>query len=411
MDEELDLQPYVAAILRNWMWIIGAMILAGLLALGATYLISATYRATALVAVTEPRQVVQFDPRIRTTEDNQPIRAYPELAASDELLSTLLEEVKPIAPHIRSLSALRGLVSAEPGSDPSLVKLSAETEDPELSSEIANKWAVIFVDKANEVFGTQGTGQLEFFEDQLVGISQDLQQAEQDLIVFQARNRLSILDNRLVALQQAQADQLTKQRQIIVLLQDLESLQEQLTSNRGGGGDSVADQLAAILLQLRAFSGISSPETTNSWHLQIDIAQLAAADRQDQIDFLAELQNTLSTQMQQIDSYLEELEPEILAVQQDKQEVSAEESRLNRNLNVVEETYTALARKVEEDKITSQNTNSGVRLASRSAVPESPSGPRKLIVVAGAAFVGASLVTVVIVLLTWWRRNSATAPD
>ena len=97
-----------------------------------------------------------------------------------------------------------------------------------MASEITNRWAELFVVRANEVFGSQGDEQLGFFEDQLVGAAQELQQAEQNLIDFQARNRSMILENELLALQQTQADQLAKQRQIALILQDAEGLHEQL---------------------------------------------------------------------------------------------------------------------------------------------------------------------------------------
>ncbi|NCF68576.1 MAG: lipopolysaccharide biosynthesis protein, partial [Chloroflexi bacterium] len=54
MEEEIDLRPYVEALLRNWKWIIGAGILAALIALGFSFLMPSTYEATALVAVSEP---------------------------------------------------------------------------------------------------------------------------------------------------------------------------------------------------------------------------------------------------------------------------------------------------------------------------------------------------------------------
>ncbi len=74
----------------------------------------------------------------------------------------------------------------------------------------------------------KGMNNLAFLKDQLVGSAQDLQQAEQDLIDFQAHNRSMILNNKLTALQQTQADQLAKQRQIALILQDATGLHEQL---------------------------------------------------------------------------------------------------------------------------------------------------------------------------------------
>ncbi len=405
MEQEIDLRPYIEAVTRNWKWVIGAGILTALVGLAISFYIPPSYRATALVAVTDPRQVVQFDPRIRTTEENQPLKAYPELAVSDEILGFLLDEVPSITPEITKLASLRALLSAEAGSDPSLIKLSAASEDPQVATEIVNKWAEIFVDKANEVFGARGGDQLGFFEEQLIVAAQDLQLAEQDLINFQGLNRSVILDNELTALQQTQADQLAKLRQITLLIQDAESLQGQLTNTGDGEVDGSADQLTAILLQLRAFGGVPNADSATPWQFQVNVDQISQAGQQEQSAFLDTLQNTLRAQETQINLYLTELEPQILTLQQDKQEAVAEEARLRRDMSVAEETYTALARKVEEAKITSQNTNSGVRLASRSAVPEFSSGPRKLVIIAVAGLIGMFLAVVVILALTWWRGD------
>lgn len=297
MEEEIDLRPYIEAVTRNWVWILGAAVLAALVAFAISSFIAPTYEATALVAVTEPRQVVQFDPRIKTTEENQPIKAYPELATSDEILGVLLKEVTLIAPEITNLASLRGLLSAKAGSDPSLINLSATSGDPQTASEIVNMWAEIFVTKANEVFGTQGSEQLSFFEDQLLVASQDLQLAEEALIEFQARNRSQILENELIALQQTQADQLAKRRQIALLLQDIESLREQLTDTSDGKAASSAAQLAAVLLQLRAFGGIPSADMTTPWQLQVNVDQISGTSQEEQITFLTSLQNTLAAQV------------------------------------------------------------------------------------------------------------------
>jgi polysaccharide biosynthesis transport protein len=405
--EEVDLRPYIEAVTRNWKWIIGAAILAALVALVISYLIPPTYEATALVAVTEPRQIVQFDPRIQEATQDLPIKAYPELATSDQILVALLNEATLIAPDVTSLQNLKGLVSAETGSDSSLLRLSVQHGEPETASIIANKWAELFVIRASGVFGAQGDSQLGFFEDQLLNATQQLNQLEEELIVFQTSNRSKILENELSALQQTQVDQLAMQRQIALLLQDVEALQEQYAAGNAGNEPTTADQLAAILLQLRAFGGIKDGENASPWQLQINIDQLAGIDRQEQIDFLDSLQNTLATQAEQIDGHLTELEPRILEVQEEKQEAMAEESRLNRDLKIAEDTYIALAHQVQEERITSTENNSGVRLASRSIPPNSPISPRKSLNVLAAAMGAVFIVLLIIILHSWWRSGES----
>jgi uncharacterized protein involved in exopolysaccharide biosynthesis len=403
LEEEFDIRPYVEALLRNWKWIIGAGILAALIALGFSFLMPSTYEATALVAVSEPRQVVQFDPRIRTADDSQPFKAYPELATSDELLASLLDEIASIAPDVITLADVKSLLSAEAGSDPSLLHLSVKYGDPQVAADVANKWAELFVVRANEVFGGQGGEQLSYFEDQLSAAKQKMQQAEEKLIGFQARNRSMILDNELTALQQTQADQLARERQIALLLQDAEGLLKQLNGASNSDDPSAADQLAAVLLQLRAYGGVPSTDSSTSWQLQVNVDQISAAGRQEQITFLSDLQDALAAQTIQIDTHLAELEPQILRLQQEKQEADIREGRLSGELALAGETHIALANKVEEEKITSQNTGSGVRLASRSAVPEWASGPRKLLIITVGGFIGMFIAILVILVFTWWR--------
>ena len=79
MEDEIDLRPYFEAIIRNWLWIVGAVVLAAAVAYGVSSLLPPTYEATALVAITEARDVVQFDPRFSTVDEAHPLRAYPEL--------------------------------------------------------------------------------------------------------------------------------------------------------------------------------------------------------------------------------------------------------------------------------------------------------------------------------------------
>lgn len=405
MEEEIDLRPYVEAVTQNWKWVLGAAVLAALVALAITFFIPPTYKATALIAVTEPRQVVEFDSRIKVADEDLPFDAYPDLAISDELLVSLLSEIESHTPGINNLNALRGLLSAEAGSDPSLLNLSVQYGDPEKAATIVNKWAELFVVKANDVFGSQGGDQLLFFEEQLENSSVELQLSEDALVEFQARNRSLILENELLALQQTQADQLAKRRQIALLLQDIVGLQEQLSSSGGDRVLSSADQLAAVLLQLRAFSGVPNAEEVVPWQMQVNIDQLSDASKEEQIDFLFGLQKILTAQAEQINDQLLELEPLIFTVQHDKQEANAEEARLTRNVIVAEDTYTALAHKVQAEGITSQDTNSGIRLASRSAVPEAPESSGRLILMIVAAVVGAVVAIIIIIARTWQARN------
>jgi hypothetical protein len=82
--------------------------------------------------VTRLRNQYQFDPRIQTQVDQQPYKAYPELALTDDLLSQVIAALGgQLKPEDRDPTALRKRLSAGAGADPSLVLLSVTSEDPQ----------------------------------------------------------------------------------------------------------------------------------------------------------------------------------------------------------------------------------------------------------------------------------------
>ena len=52
MEEEIDLRPYIEALISKWYWIVGAAVVAGVVAFIVTSMLPPSYEATALVAVT-----------------------------------------------------------------------------------------------------------------------------------------------------------------------------------------------------------------------------------------------------------------------------------------------------------------------------------------------------------------------
>lgn len=404
-EQEIDLRPYVKAVWDKRYWVLAFGILGMLMGLGLSLLMDPTYEASALVAVTVPRERVEFDERIQTVNDTLPLQAYPDLARSDQLLVQLLEQLPQ--GHGLNLSDLREMVRANAGADPSLVNLTVEHSDPVFAADVANLWASLFVSWANQVYGYQGDEQLVFFEAQLADARDELEAAEQALIAFQTRNRSNILANELAAVQQTQADYLAKQRQTDLILQDIESLLAQ-------GEDAAADidQLAAVLLQMRALGGVpNGAQTSAPWQLQLNLDTLAEAEPAEQRATLVNLREMLVTQSSQIEGRLGEVEPQILAVQGEVEAAKVEEGRLKRDVDVAVETYTTLARTVDEKRITSQDTTSGVKLASRTAVPDKPSSPNIILNALISGIAGLVLATVAVLALYWWRTERDTTRD
>ena len=428
MEEEIDLRQYVDVLIRHWKWIAGLALVAAVAALVVSFLIPPTYEATALVAVTEPRYVMRFDPRFETVNGIQPVyKAYPELATSDELLQYLLAHLVPPPQGVESLRDLRGMLDAESGADPSMVRLAVRSQEPQEAARVVNIWAGLFVIRANEIYGSQNEEQVSFFENQLERAQAELDTAEQALVAFQARNQGAILEAQLVSAQQDLQDYLVEQREVQRAARNTLALRDSVASQPASARVSPGDDLTALLLQMQSYSvrtsrplqtsqsgqgtsyGAESEAGPSVW-LQVSDATLLSSEQTagELVAFLDGLVATLDTRANEIGTQVAALEPQILTLQQRLQESRAEEDRLTRARDVARETYVTMARKVEEVRIAADDTSGEVRLASQAAIPQIPVAPRKLLNTAVAGALGLMLGVFGAFAVEWWKRDEAT---
>ncbi len=417
MEEEINLRQYVEVLIRYWKWIVGLALVMAVAALVMGFLTPPTYEATALVAVTEPRYVMRFDPRFETVNGIQPAyKAYPELAASDDLLQDLLACLNPLPEGVETLQNLREMLEAGAGADPSMVRLAVRYRDPEEAARVANAWAGLFVARANEIYGAHSDQQVHFFENQLERARAELEAAEQALVAFQARNQAALLGAQLTSAQQDLQDYLVEQREIERAVRNARALQGNIASQPADGPVNPGDDLTALLLQIQAFNvQTSRPERTASYGaelgagpsvwLQISDATLLSSERTagELALFLDELVTTLEAREEEAEAQVATLEPQILTLQQQLQESQTEGNRLTRAQDVARETYVTLARKVEEVRIAAEDTSGEVRLASQAAAPEQPVSPRKLLNTAVAGALGLMLGVCGAFAVEWWK--------
>lgn len=429
MADEIDLRVYIGLLIRRWRWIVGLALAAAAMALVVSFLLPPTYEATALVAVTEPRYMMRFDPRFETVNDVQlAYKAYPELATSDDLLEGLLTRLNPLPQGIETAQDLEDIADAEPGADPSMVRLAIRSREPQEAARIANAWAELFVVQANAIYGAHSEDQVRFFENQLERARAELEAADQALVAFQSRNQGAVLEAQLASAQQDLQDYLVEQREIQRAVRKARALEVSIADQPVDRRVSPGDDLAALLLQIQAFDVRASrpgqmmdpeevesevrPSTTGpSLWLQISDTALLSSERTvgELAVFLDGLVATLETREEEIGAQVAALEPQILALQQRLQEAQTEEDGLARAQEVAEETYVTLARKVEEVRIAADDTSGEVRLASRAAVPQRPVSPRKVLNTVVAGTLGLMLGVFVVFAVEWWREDEGRA--
>jgi uncharacterized protein involved in exopolysaccharide biosynthesis len=412
MEDEIDLREYLDVLARRWKWIVALTVLAVVTAAVVSFLVlDPTYETAALVLITRPRYQLRFDPRVETLSDIETAsKAYPRLAMSDDLLRQVLEVLDPPLPEDeRTLQTLRGKVNASAGADPSLLELNVSNGVAERAAQIANTWAEQYVDYVNELYGRR-TEDVVFFTEQLDVASNALEVSEQALVEYEARSQQSILKARLAAKQEAFSNYLGSQHELVVVIENAQVLRRQLEKQPASAPTSLGDDVAALLLEIQALS------RNDELPLQLQVSgggSLSNRTAEEQANLLSDLIAALEERLVEITAQEEQLSAEILPLQEAHQKATIEKEQLSREWETARGTYTTLANKVEEARIAAQDETGEVRLASEASVPTSPSGPRKKINIAIAAFLGLFLGVFVAFFVEYWqspRADSGTEP-
>jgi uncharacterized protein involved in exopolysaccharide biosynthesis len=268
-----------------------------------------------------------------------------------------------------------------------------------LAARIANTWAEVFIKQVNELYDATAQD-VSFFEDQLADADATLAQAEQALIEFQGRNQASVLNAQVSAYRQQLSNYLASKNAIELVIQDAKGLQERLRLQDGDVPASLADDLAVLYLEIDALSSKGAVPL----QLQVSPASsLSSRTAEDQIVFLDDLVTSLEAKLSALDAEIAQLEPEILRLQGEIQVLNTEADRLDRGRDVARDTYTTLARKVNEARIAAQDESGEVRLASHAAVPTEPVSPRKLLNTAVAGMLGLMLGVFGAFAIEWWQ--------
>jgi succinoglycan biosynthesis transport protein ExoP len=392
VEDEIDLRVYINVLIRYWRLIVGLTVVAAVVAFAVTSLLPRSYEATAMVVVTRPLYQFQFTSEIQNLENaNNPSqqlltgKAALDLATSDAILQQVLDAVGNDLPaNERTLTAFREMAKAKIGGDPSIVNLIVTNRDPQRVAKIANTWADLYVRQINDLYGQAGE-QLKFFESQLTQAKSDLDQADQALVDFQKRNDASILQAQLNAKQGALSNYLGLGESLKLLLQNVRSLQDQLSRQPASDQSTLGDDLSTLALQVNALNAQSGIP------IQLQLPSTGALSNRtvgQQVAYLADLAQTIEAKQAEVKKQADALPAEIKTLQGQIQEANTEGTRLNRQRDLAQSVYTTLAQKVGETRIAAQDTSGRVRLASAAAVPDEPVSAHRIVSTLIAAALG-----------------------
>lgn len=454
MEEEIDLRPYIQALLEKWYWIVGVAVVAAVAALIVTSVLPPVYEAEVAVAVVRTRTDITFDSRIVTEDEafardlNARRSALVALVTSTDIIEAVLAEVgHQLLSENRRVAALRDKVTAN--SDGDLIRIRVRHSDPQVAAALANSWGRQYEQHVNQLFGGGRGDSLPTIALQVQEARIRYEAAQTDLEAFTRTNQIAALSREVSSLGQVLSDyygllasvqanpaQLSERvlaqhyadlQRIESWLLAVQSLRQQVAANGNSSGAAIGSQVSYVSLHSQIFGGMLEAEFKSSVELQValdgdtaitpaDVDNLLAVLTQRRQDTLAQIEAlggdllpssgpaTVAGE-QPLQAATASLTQQIAALQADLIAQEAERDELVEARQLAWDTYQSLARKQAETEIAAQTIGSEVKVASRAAVPERPAGPGKLINFIIAALLGFLGSFLIVTMITWWQKD------
>lgn len=460
VDDEIDLRPYILAVLRfKWLLILAALVM-GIIGFMYTARQPQLFKATATLLVIRNHPTLkladQFPTVAESVDTAAKLRAFLAIAKDPAIAVASIEEMSNKLPEgKRQPERLNSIITVESQGD--LILISATDPDPKLAAEIANSWAAQTAKSINQAYA-EGSA-ITDIELQLADAQKQYEAAQASLEGFIRENESQSIERQisetrfiLTSLINQRAKRLDFYNQRAYSLEHFivqaESLKNQLESGSqstaGELGDAIAilnaranaygiaqvlqnaDSLSTIDSSAGSSSNLSAltgqqPSKVASFSIDVSVEELisngdTSADFADDLEQIIELarvdlskaqelilsltmeeQDTeSSSQVAQVNTRLQELETRL-------EQQKARQRELSNDRDLTWQAYTALIEKKAELQ-TSTQTKNEVSLANQAIVPMTSlsRGGMRNALIAGAG--GFMLAFLVILTLVWWRQ-------
>jgi capsular polysaccharide biosynthesis protein len=401
MEQEIDLRPYIVALMRRWRVIVLATLAVALLAIAVAALMPQAPQASANVLILATEARVRFDQRF-TTDNPSPLTtpANQRTALIALASSTALEDqVKQQLPADFSVEPL------QPGALASQVRVSTEGDllsitvanaNPERAQQLASLWAEQYVKLVNEAYG-QDTTLIQNLQTQLDEAQQRYDEKQGELETFLGQSQLvqleqqikgieGVLDGSREASQMLYTQYLSRTHELELVLNDAQTLRQQVQE---GQASNVSQSLANLILQARAVSSTSgapldlrleSPTTfqqdDQATIASLDNLVLALQERRRQLlvkstELAKAIATGGSTESGLTTEQRKQYEQDLTALNQQFEQVRATRQVLEQQRDVLRESLKILQSKLDEQRVAEGTSQAEVRYLGTTMEPPS----------------------------------------
>lgn len=408
---EIDLRKIILTLIQYRFWIAGFGVLAGVAVFLFFFLQPRMYEATAVIALTKPRYIPNFDPRYQTvTTTTLTNKVAIDIARSDEIAIYVFDSWNDPDKELSQRRAFQeNNMIAKAGGDASVITLTIRLESPEEAARLANLWAQRVVERLNTLYSGQDQNQLTFFEAQIAIAQQNLRKAENALAEFEGRNAANALQTQLDALLMRQQELLWRKNQVELLQQDGQALLAEVENLNQSNVVPSELQIRLLMLQLRQYGNLPSADSGSISFPQLQLALPAAPASQTVGEFRAAVQQwlgVLENQRGEIETLLMEYPQNLTELQNRIEAFHQERQRLELEREVAADTYATLNRKYQEVRISMDDSTGDAKVASRALPPIRPASRGTVTYTLAAVLGGVVLAAAFVLMRDWWLQGA-----
>jgi uncharacterized protein involved in exopolysaccharide biosynthesis len=422
-EDEIDLRALLETLWRGRKFIFIFTLLTTLLTLGISLLLPRRYTASAFILVSSP--LIDLSKSTLGGTDlafSSPIpdlKSLVEMAQSPGVLDKVFDSQSATgtAQEERVFGEFSaGLVAETLGKDQ--IQLKVTDTDPKRAASIANAWARSLTQLINASYSSASLAQV--LAPQVQNAYESYQQAQAKLEQALKESQVDVLQARLKSKQDELASVLASLTRTQRVLDDLATLEKQLSGQSPEATLPLNYGLALITLQQRALTVTSESFTgqidsaslqqrvlalnNESFTVQVDSASFANFTVAQALETIAAMRTALQGQLQSLQEQQRRIEQEIPQLQSEFAKASAELNEFFIQRDQAASLYKALLSRQQLVQVL-QSSIQVARVSVPAALPSTPSSPRIGMNVLLAATVGLLLSVACVLIENWWRND------
>lgn len=368
---EIDLRKIIFSLMKRWKIILIVSFIFGLAAFLYSFLQPDLYQAKAVIAITKPRYIANFDQQYQTVNPGSPSnKALLDIVLGDSIVSMVYDYWQGAEKEkITYNDFLEDAIEADSGSDATMLVLSVKLKNAQEAANLVNYWVKVSVRQINSMYSGADAEQLTFFDQQIIQSQNNLANIQRELTEFESQDMSPLIQNELSSLLATQTGNLRRQRFIQYTLDDVNGLLNSAKNNRNNSAliQNLNQNLSIIQLRFFAISGLEQSDI--QYQIDGDLNR-STVSAEDFLMIVNELVQILEKLNQIYEDENNQLGEQVLEYQKQLRDLQNQKLELDTKYKVVNDTYETLQRKQKEVRISSQDPHGDVQVASLANVPQ-----------------------------------------